>query len=70
MKFVPVMMTEVPPSVGPPVGDSPVTVGAATYVYWSAELVALVPPVVVTVTSTVPEPAGEAAVIWAAELTV
>jgi len=32
------------------------------YVYWSAELVALVPPAVVTVTSTVPVPAGAIAV--------
>jgi hypothetical protein len=40
-------------------------------VNWSAELVALVPPGVVTVTSTAPaEPAGEVAVIWVAELTV
>ena len=35
------------------------TVGAAVYVYWSALLVALVPPGVVTVTSAVPAvPAG------------
>ena len=37
---------------------------------WSAELVALVPHGVVTVTSTVSLPAGEVAVIWGAELTV
>ena len=37
---------------------------------WSAELVALVPPGVVTVTSTVPLPAGEVTVIWVSELTV
>ena len=37
---------------------------------WSAELVALVPPGPVTVTSTVPDPAGEVAVIDVAELTV
>jgi hypothetical protein len=36
----------------------------------SPELVALVPPAVVTVTSTVPTPAGEVAVIWVALLTV
>jgi hypothetical protein len=36
----------------------------------SAELVALVPPGPVTVTSTVPDPAGEVAVIEVAELTV
>ena len=46
------------------------TVGAATKVYWSAALVALVPPAVVTRTSTVPEPAGAVAVIWVALLTV
>ena len=39
--------------------------------YWSAELVALVPPVVVTVMSTVPAvPAGEVAVIWVSLSTV
>ena len=38
---------------------------------WSAFDVALVPPEVATVTSTVPaEPAGEVAVIWVALLTV
>ena len=37
---------------------------------WSAELVALVPPGPVTVTSTVPDPDGEVAVIDVAELTV
>ena len=37
---------------------------------WSAADVAEVPPAVVTVTSTVPVPAGEVAVIWVAELTV
>ena len=37
---------------------------------WSAAEVADVPPVVVTVTSTVPVPAGEVAVIDVAEFTV
>ena len=37
---------------------------------WSAADVADVPPAVVTLTSTVPVPAGEVAVIWVAELTV
>ena len=37
---------------------------------WSEDDVALVPPGVVTVTSTVPAPAGEIAVILVAELTV
>jgi hypothetical protein len=31
-KFVPVIVTDVPPAVGPAVGLTPVTVGAATYV--------------------------------------
>jgi hypothetical protein len=39
-------------------------------VNWSAGDVALVPPGVVTVTSTVPVPAGEIAVILVAESTV
>jgi hypothetical protein len=39
-------------------------------VNWSAADVADVPPAVVTVTSTVPVPAGEVAVIEVAELTV
>ena len=37
---------------------------------WSAADVAEVPPAVVTLTSTVPVPAGDVAVIWVAELTV
>ena len=37
---------------------------------WSAADVADVPPAVVTLTSTVPVPAGDVAVIWVAELTV
>ena len=36
----------------------------------SAELTALVPPGVITVTSTVPLPAGEVTVIWVSEFTV
>jgi len=36
----------------------------------SKELVALVPPAVLTVTSTVPAPAGDLAVIAVADLTV
>jgi hypothetical protein len=47
-----------------------VTVGAATYVKWSAALVAEVPPVATTVTSTVPaEPAGALTVSEVEELT-
>ena len=37
---------------------------------WSEVLVALVPPAVVTVTCTVPVPAGDVAVIWVSEFTV
>ena len=45
--------------------------GGGTYVYWSAATAALVPPVgVVTVTSTVPVPAGAFAVILVALFTV
>jgi len=43
VKFVPVMVTLVPPAVVPEVGLTAVTVGAATYVYWSAEEVVEVP---------------------------
>ncbi len=61
----------VPPAVGPLAGAIPVTVGAPTKVNWSAGEVALVPPGVVTVTSTVPAPsAGEVAVMEVALLTV
>ena len=57
---VPVIVTDVPPVDGPEAGETDVTAGAATYVNWSAALVALMPPAVVTVTSTVPAiPAGE-----------
>ena len=55
-KFVPVIVTDVPPNPGPLLGLSPVTVGAgtATNVYWSAVVRAEVPPAVVTVMSTTP----------------
>ncbi|BBH18908.1 hypothetical protein Back11_02530 [Paenibacillus baekrokdamisoli] len=69
-RFVPVNVTVVPPDVGPDVGEMLVIVGAAMNVYWSAADVADVPPVVVTLTSTVPEPAGAVAVICVAEFTV
>ena len=65
-KPVPVIDTVVPPAAGPLVGLTADTVGAdggATYVNWSAELVADVPPGVTAVTSTVPVPAGLVAVI-------
>jgi hypothetical protein len=68
---VPVTVTTVPPAIGPPAGETTVTTGAAMYVKWSAELVAEVPPGVVTVTSTVPaEPAGAVAVMLVALTTV
>ena len=51
---VPVMVTEVPPVVGPEVGATEVTVGSAMNVNWSAEEVAEVPPAVVAVMSTCP----------------
>jgi len=54
VRFVPLMVTAVPPVAGPEVGDTPVMVGAAMNVNWSAVEVALVPPGVVTVTLTVP----------------
>lgn len=67
---VPVMVTVVPPDAGPLVGLTAVTIGATTYENRSAELTALVPPVVVTVMSTVPLPAGDVAVMDVAEFTV
>src|SRR5215472_4471958 len=71
VKFVPVIVTSVPPANGPDVGLRPVTVGLAAYVNWSAAEVALVPPGVVTVTSTTPAvPAGEFAVTVVALTTV
>jgi hypothetical protein len=71
VKLLPVMVTLVPPAIGPPVGETPVTVGAAKNVNWSALLVADVPPTVVTVTSTVPAAsAGVTAVIVVALTTV
>jgi hypothetical protein len=71
VKFVPVMVTDVPPVGGPELGVTAVTVGAAWYVNLSAAPVAEVPPGVVTVTSTDPaDPAGSVAVIDVAELMV
>jgi hypothetical protein len=68
---VPVIVTLVPPAAEPVFGLTFVTVGAATNVNWSAALVADVPPVVTTVTSTVPAlSAGEVAEIDVSEFTV
>ena len=64
VKFVPVIVTEVPPVVGPALALTEVTVGAGVYVKWSLAEVALEPPTVVTVTSIVPAMCtGEVAVI-------
>ena len=64
-------MTEVPPPVGPLVGLTLVTAGPVTKVNWSPAPVALVPPAVVTVMSTVPAAwAGVVAVMDVALLTV
>jgi hypothetical protein len=70
-RSVPVIVTVVPPPVGPTEGLTPVTAGTFWKVNWSAELVADVPPGVTTVTSTVPaEPAGEVVVMEVSELMV
>ena len=66
IKFVPVIVTDVPPAEVPWVGLTEVTVGGEAYVYWSAGTVADLPAIVEptwTLTSTVPEPAGAVAVI-------
>ncbi len=72
VKPVPVMVTVVPPAVGPAVGLTAVTVGRGDVgELVGGRRVAQVPPGVVTVTSTVPPvPAGEVAVIWVSESTV
>ena len=60
-------MTEVPPAAGPEAGEMLVTVGGTpVYKYWSAVEVALVTPLVVTVTSTVPPVGygGALTLIW------
>src|SRR5205807_2291967 len=64
---VPVIVTVVPPAVGPADGLTAVTAGTAALLYLSAVPVALVPPGVVTVISTLPaDPAGETAVSFVA----
>jgi len=55
-KFDPVMVTLVCPAVGPLVGETEVTVGAATYM--NIEFAAFVPPGVVTKTLAVPAVPG------------
>ena len=70
VKLVPVMVTVAPPVCGPDVGEIEVTVGDGIYVNWSAADVAEVPPVVITLTSTVPVPEGDVAVIVVEDTTV
>jgi hypothetical protein len=72
VKFVPVMVTLVPPAVEPLEGLTPLTVGAeARNVNLSAAPVADVPPAVLTVISTTPAAwAGAEAVIDVDETTV
>jgi hypothetical protein len=66
-----VIVTEVPPAVGPLLGRTDVRGTMTLYVNWSALDRAEVPPTVVTVTSTVPAlSAGDVAEIEVAELTV
>jgi len=70
-KFVPVIVTVVPPANGPAEGLMLVTAGAPRYVNWSAEEIAETPPGLLTVTLAMPiEAIGLTAVIWVAELTV
>src|SRR5947209_10946876 len=70
VKLAPVIVTTVPPGGGPLFGATELTAGAPMYVNWSAELVVLVPPGVVTVTSARPVPAGLVAVILVSVLKV
>jgi hypothetical protein len=68
-KFVPVIVTAVPPDVGPLLGETPLTVGVATYVNPLVRL-PLCPPTV-TVTVTAPTlPAGVVAVMVVLFVTV
>jgi hypothetical protein len=67
---LPEMVIADPPAVAPPVGLMAVTTGAASNVNWSADDVPELPSGVVTVRSTVPEPAALTAVIDVDELTV
>jgi hypothetical protein len=68
---VPVIVTDVPPEVGPPPGARPVTTGTGRKVNVDEPPPEMTPSVVVTVTLTVPAAsAGDVAVIWDAESTV
>ena len=69
VKLVPVMVTKVPPAIGPEFGLTLETVGTVTYV--NAAVPVPVPPGVVTATSTAPAvPAGAVTVIVVALSTV
>ncbi len=64
VKPVPETTMVEPPVAAPCDGETDVTVGTGAYVNWSASDVTDVPATVVTVTSTVPVPAGDTAVIF------
>lgn len=72
VKLLPVIVTLVPPFVGPEFGATDDILGAAWYVNWSAGVVALVATLVVTVTSTVPAVLdnGEIALMLPSEYTL
>ncbi len=73
VKLVPLTVTGVPPAAAPELGVRPLTVGASVppvNVNWSLALVALVPPAVTTVASTVPDPGGVVTVMEVALFTV
>ena len=71
LRLVPVTVTNVPPTVDPDGGDTPLTVGGAMYVNRSAFEIADTPPAVVTVTAMAPaDSAGLVAVIDVAESAV
>src|SRR5579864_2985896 len=69
-RFVPPIVTDVPPATGPVAGLTLVTVGAGRNVKRSAGLVALLTPYETTVTSTAPVlDGGESAVMEVSPLT-
>lgn len=71
VKFWPLIVTSVPPAVGPALGDTLVTTGRDSNGYRSAAVSAEVPRAVTTVTSTVPAASpGTTAVIEPFEFTV
>src|SRR5438874_811325 len=71
VKLVPVIVTWVPPIVGPLLGPTAVTVGGAANVNWSMEVAAEVPSGLVTKTSIVAAgSAGVVALIWESDTTV